>query len=255
VLWQGQPRAALHRVTIKTAGKGTVTHALELVDLDKGKRIGKLHSLVLDGAGNAARLDFHVEFWWHGFADAAGVKGGHWDPEENQRTPDVAADYDLLEEKFSTSPIDDPIKFAKRTQVLAARPSPTDMVFARMADDLSGLELWAGGTPNDLALDQDAAQYDPASLISIVDAKYQPWLVLEVDPTNAAAVKRKRADPQYIDLFAIDSTAMKAVRKGRVLAAPKKHYASGALGDEWWLFERSVGFDRGGTSITIYKLD
>src|SRR5262249_23771530 len=94
VSWQGQDRLPLHRAPVKTAGKGGVTHELELVDLDKGKRIGKLHTLELDGAGKSAKLDFRVDYFWNGYTHAAGVKGGHWDPKENQRTPDTAADYD-----------------------------------------------------------------------------------------------------------------------------------------------------------------
>ena len=42
------------------------------------------------------------------------------------------------------------------------------------------------------------------------------WLVLKMDPVNAEAVARKKADPEYLDVFRVDGTG-KAVRKGRVL--------------------------------------
>src|SRR4029079_781480 len=95
----GAPRVALHRT--KSLGKGVVRHELELVELDKGKRVGKVRTLDVDGGGTVAKLDLHVNHWTDGYTHAIGIKGGHWDPKENQRTPDVLGDYDLADGKLT----------------------------------------------------------------------------------------------------------------------------------------------------------
>jgi len=245
----GTPRVALHRAKVKTK---VTTHELELVDLDKGKRVGKLRSLDVDTTGAIPKLDFRITYWTEGFTHAMGVKGGHWDPKENQRTPDVAADYDVIDAAFKTNTIDDPMSAAARLQVLASRPAGADTTFAKMSQDLTTVELWRDGAPSNLELDQAVTLYDASTLASTIDDKGAVWIALKIDPVNAAAVKRKIADPEYLDLFAVDGT--KAVRKARVLVTPKKKYRWGVATGRWWLLERSVGFDRGGTSLTIYSL-
>jgi hypothetical protein len=250
----GQLRLALHREKTTDAAKGVVHHEVELVELDKGKRVGKLRTLDVGADGKIEKLDFRINHWTDGFTHAIGVKGGHWDPKENQRTPDVAADYDVVDAAFKTTVIDDPMAFAHRARVMADRPAGAVATFARMSDDLTTVELWRDGAPQNLDLDQPVAQYDPQTLGDATDDKGALWIALEIDPTNPAAVKRKKADPAYIDLFAVDAATGKAVRKARVLAAPKKEYRWGTAGGRWWLLERSVGFDRGGTSLAVYSL-
>jgi hypothetical protein len=246
----GQPRLALHRT--KTKGQLT-THELELVDLDKGKRVGKLRTLDVDPGGKVAKLDFTLNHWTDGFTHAIGTKGGHWDPKENQRTPDVYADYDLTTGTFTTAPIDDPMAFAHRFQVGAARPKGWRSTFVRMSDDLASVELWQNGVPKPLTLDQPLAQYLPRSLGGAPQPDGSIWIVMSVDPVNAAAVKRKVADPEYVDLYKVDAAAGTATRVARVLA-PKKQHIWGVNGKQWWLLERSVGYDRGGNQLTIYAL-
>jgi len=252
VMRAGAPRVALHRA--KVTNRGGTQHQLELVELDKGKRVGKLRTIDVDGAGDVARLELHVNHWTDGFTHAIGTKGGHWDRKEDQRTPDVYADYDVLDGTFTTAPVDDVMALAKRMQILAARTTG-EPVFVRMADDLAGVELWKAGTFTPLELDQPIGQYDTGTLAGFVDADAHVWLAMKVDPVNAAAVKKKIADPEYLDLFAAAPEGTKAVRRARVLVTPKKLYRWGVASGRWWLLERSVGFDRGGTSLTIYKLD
>ena len=246
----GKLRVAIH--TVKELAKGVVRHTLQLQDVETAKNVGAARSVDVGGDGKVEKLDFRINHWTDGFTHAIGVKGGHWDPKEDQRTPDVAGDYDVVDGTFKTAPIDDPMAAARRAQVMAARPAGAEATFARMSDDLTTVELWQAGAPASLDLDQPTMQYDAQTLGHAIDDKGAIWIALEVDPTNPAAVKRKKADPAYIDLFAVDGG--KAVRKARVLAAPKKQYRWGVAGGRWWLLERSVGFDRGGTTLAIYSL-
>ena len=48
------------------------------------------------------------------------------------------------------------------------------------------------------------------------------WIALKVDPVNPDAVARKKADPEYLDIFRAGPDR-KAVRKARVLATGVRH--------------------------------
>ncbi|MCE9578214.1 MAG: hypothetical protein K8W52_34125 [Deltaproteobacteria bacterium] len=248
VVRDGKTRVALHRA--RAGAAGATTHELELQDVDTGKKVGKVKSLVLDAAGANKKLDFRVTQWLDGWTRARGMKGGHWDPKENQRTPDSGAVYDLLAGTFALEPIADPMEHARREQVIARFPGET--TFVRMTDDLSTVELWADGAPTELTLDQPLAVYDASTLATAVDETGKRWVGLVIDPVNPAAVKRKKADVAYLDLFAVDGS--KATRVARMLVTPKKKYRWGVAASRWWVVERSLGFDRGGTSVTVFGL-
>ena len=66
------------------------------------------------------------------------------------------------------------------------------------------------------------------------------------------AVARKKADPEYLDVF-VAPAGGKAVRKARVLAAGARH-RFGVAGDRFWLLERNQGFDRGGKNLVLYQV-
>ena len=59
--------------------------------------------------------------------------------------------------------------------------------------------------------------YDAKSLQGIVNADGCAWIALKVDPVNADAVARKKADPEYLDVFRVGADG-KAMRKARMLA-------------------------------------
>lgn len=244
----GKARVAVHRA--RAAAAGATTHELELQDVDTGKRVGKPKSLALDATGASKKLDFRVTRWRDGWTRAIGVKGGHWDPKENQRTPDSAATYDVLTGTFTHQPITDPMAHARREQVLAQFPG--EPTFVRIADDLSTVELWRDGAPVELTLDQPLALYDTTTLATAADDLGKRWIAIAIDPVNPAAVKRKKADVAYLDLFAIDGA--NATRVARMLVTPKKKYRWGVAAKRWWVVERSLGFDRGGTSVTVFGL-
>lgn len=245
---RGGPRFALHRT--KAGAAGATVHELELIDPATGKRVGKVRSFEITSAQTIKKSEFRVEHWRDGYTVLTGVKGGHWDPKENQRTPDVAATYDALTGKYSEQPMTDPMEHARRAQVLAQHPGEAS--FVRMSDDLMTIELWRAGAPAAVELDQPLAMYDASTVAYATDARGGQWLGLVIDPVNPAAVKRKKADIAYLDLFKIDGG--KATRVARMLAAPKKKYRWGVVDGRWWVVERSLGFDRGGTSLTVLGL-
>jgi hypothetical protein len=246
----GKRVIALHRATdVKDATR----HEVELVALDSGKRIAAGRPFDVDARNTNKALDLHVNHWSDGMTRAYGVKGGDWDKKENQRTPDVEAVYDLVAGKLvDRHPIEDLFEQRKRYQTLADVGDKID--FLHTTWDNSAVQLWHAGRPKSLELDQPLSQYDPKSLQGIVAADGTAWFTLKVDPVNAEAVARKKADPEYLDVFHATGDG-KAVRKARLLATGVRHrFGTIGAGDRFWLLERSNSFDRGGRSVAVYQL-
>jgi hypothetical protein len=242
------PRVAVHKVSQTKVG---TRHDVELIALETGKRValGKPFELATD---THKKLDFKVNHWSEGWTRASGIKGGEWRKKENQRSPDTEATYDLISGKFlENKPIPDLFEQRKRFQVLADGGGSID--FLRMAWDNSAIQLWHKGQVRTVELDQPLSTYDAKSMQGLVQPDGSAWIVLKVDPVNAEAVARKKADPEYLDVFRAAGSDGKAIRKARVLAKGLRH-RFGVVGDYFWLLERSMGFDRGGRSITIYSL-
>lgn len=245
----GKPRVALHRTVPIKGAKGGTRHEVELLALETGKRVGKPHALELDGNGDSKALELHVNHWADGMTRALGIKAGEWDRKADMRLPDGEATFDLITGAVvDRQPIGDLFEQRRRFGVLADAGGRLD--FVAMAWDLSGLQLWRHGRPQPITLDQPLAGYDLKSLQGVVAADGSAWLALKIDPVNAAAVERKKADVEYLDLFHVDASGA-ATRKGRVLAAGIRHRLL-VLGGQPWLVERNAGFDRGGRSLTQY---
>jgi hypothetical protein len=239
---------AVHRVTTSKAG---TRHDVELVAIEAGRRISVGRPFELDPSGTSQSLDLRVNHWSEGWTRAHGIKGGDWDRKENQRGPDREATYDLLAGKLvALEPIADLFDQRRRFQALAADAAGR-VDFVRAGTD-GKLQLWRAGKPRTVELDQPISAYDPKSLQATVLPDGSAWILLKVDPVNPEAVARKKADPEYLDVFQASPDG-KAVRKARVLAAGARHRA-GMLRDKLWLLERNSGFDRGGKSLAVYQL-
>jgi hypothetical protein len=240
-------RVAVHKTTPTKLG---TRHQVELLALETGKRValGKPFELEAD---KHTKLDFRVNHWTSGWTRAIGLKGGEWVKKENQRSPDTEATYDLITGKFvDNKAVADLFEQRKRFQVLADAGGTLD--FLRMVWDNSAVQVWSQGVSRTVELDQPLAAYDAKSLQGVVNADGSAWIVLKVDPVNAQAVARKKADPEYLDIFRV-GTSGKAIRKARILAKGVRH-RFGLIGEMFWLLERSTSFDRGGRNITIYAL-
>lgn len=243
----GKQRVAVHEATATKTG---TRHVVSLFAIENGRRVAKSRPFELDSDRNK-KLDFRVNHWGEGWTLAGGIKGGEWVKKENQRSPDTEATYDLISGKIvDNQRITDLFEQRKRYQVLADANGKLD--FVRMAPDNSAIELWRRGKLTTVELDQALSQYDPKSLQGVFGADGTAWLALKVDPVNAEAVARKKADPEYLDVYRVGPDG-KATRKARILAKGVRH-RFGVLDDMFWLLEQSSGFDRGGRALTIYKL-
>jgi hypothetical protein len=239
---------ALHQT--RPGARNTVQHQVELIDLQTGKRRGAPRRFGIDRQQRSADLDFTVNHWLDGWTRAVGTKGGRWDARANQRTPDVSAEYDVVDGKFvREQPIKDVVQHTRRFEVMAERADRA--LFVRISDDGTMPELWKRGEVESLVLDQPLQRYDGASISLAVDSAGATWLGLRVDPVNREAVKRGRADVETLDIFRLrgDRATLRAS-----LPVTKRRVRWGALGDVVWVVERNIGFDRGGTALTLYRL-
>ncbi|MGE0547666.1 MAG: hypothetical protein AB7O24_00965 [Kofleriaceae bacterium] len=243
----GKSQIAVHRVTPKTGGE---IHKVELLALDTGRKLATARSFELDLNRFNKPLDLRVNHWSRGFTMAHGIKGGQWDKKEDQRSPDVEASYDLVTGKVSgTQAIGDLYEQRTRFEVLAGT---TVDDFVRV-DPMKGLQLWHDGKLRPIELDQPSTSYDLKTTLGVVNSDGSAWLAIKIDPVNAEAVARQKADPEYLDLFKVEPSSGKAVRKARVLAT-KTRYFLGVANDRLWLIERNAGFERGGKSLVVYSL-
>lgn len=223
-------------------------HHIEKFSLENGKRLMKAKGLELVN-GYEKRIGLKVNHWDENWTRAVGLKDGDWVKKEDQRSPDTEAIYDLkLGRYVLDKPIPDLVEQRKRYAALADSNGTTE--FVRIAADNGSIQLWHAGQMKTLELDQPLASYDPKSLQGVINDDGSAWLALKIDPVNAAAVARKKADPEYFDVFKVGADG-KAVRKARILGKGIR-FRFGVLGNYFWLLERSPGSDRGGRALTVY---
>jgi hypothetical protein len=245
----GKQRIAVHRVTV---AKTSTRHEVELLSLDNGSRVGAMRSIELEGNQSKA-LDFRVNHWSDGYTRAYGIKAGEWDKKEDQRAPDGEATYDFVLGKLvDKKKIDDLFEQRRRFQALADADGRIDFLRLDWDSKVHNIQAWRAGKPRVLELDQPLASYDQKSVQGFVGADGAVWLALRVDPVNPDAVARKKADPEYLDIFRAAPDG-KAIRKARILAAGMRH-RFGIAGDKFWLIERNQSMERGGKSLTLYQL-
>jgi hypothetical protein len=243
----GRPSLAVHKAVATKVG---TRHDVELFSIETGKRTAKGRSIELADALDK-KLDFRVNHWSDGWTRASGLKGGEWVKKENQRSPDTEATYDLIAGKFvENKPIRDLMEQRKRHQILADAAGQLD--FLRMKHDNTAVEIWRRGVASAATLDQPLSQYDLKSLQGIINTDGSSWIVLKVDPVNAEAVARQKADLEYLDVYRAAPDGA-ATRKARFIAKGVR-YRFGVVDDHFWLLERSSGFDRGGRVLTVYRL-
>jgi hypothetical protein len=137
-------------------------------------------------------------------------------------------------------------------QVLAEHDNEDE--FLHVAADLSGLYLMSATGQTQIQLAEPFGHYKHDSL------DYQPstdgrfFFTMKIDPVNADAVARKKADPEYLDLYEYTVGDAKARRRARLLLTSKRKHSWRATNEFWVVVPRHIGFDRGGTELQIYKL-
>jgi hypothetical protein len=191
--------------------------------------------------------------WWGDtFRLLVGVEPGEYDKNRDMQRPDRLVRVDVFGGKRTgEQEIEDVIAF--RQLVADHHGHDFEDLFVRLSDDRSRLELIDGLARHPIELPRALSIYDAATLAYQTLADGRILLSLTVDPTNPAALARKKADRDDIDVYLVDrarATATPALR----LDGRGRPSAWRVAGKRLALLRKHKGFDRGGLSIEVYEL-
>ena len=235
-------------------GSPTVTHTVSAWSLEKGATMVKERSLVADPAGLVASMDFRISYWAKDYLRVVGVEGGSWDAKEDQRSPNREAWFDFRTGTISKRiEIANLIEHTQRRTLLGEHNNEAEFLIS--ANDLSGVRIEGEKISKAIKLAEPFHHYLHTSLTYQRSAEGGFFFTLKIDPVNADAVARKRAVPEYLDLYELAAGSTKAVRRARILLKGNRNYRWRASVDHWVLVPLHIGFDRGGKELQIYALD
>lgn len=235
-------------------GAPLVRHSVVVSSLRTGKVLGKKGTLDLDEKDKSAELDFTLKYWAQDFTMAVGIKGGVWDQQEDQRSPDFEGWYDMTTGAFSKRlPIKDIVKHRERMERLVKHSKRSRDIVVR--HNLSGVDLVVDGEFTHLELEAPFHHYDHTSLVVQPSSSGSLFFTLTIDPVHPDAAARRRAVKPWMDLYEYRPGAKKALRRARLLPPKGRRHSWRATSSHWALMPRHIGFDRGGTQLVLYSLE
>ncbi len=191
--------------------------------------------------------------WWHdGYTMVAALKAGEFDKARDMRRPDRFAQLEPFTGKLSDEhELDDVLAFTRIATDHNAHQG--EDAFIHLSEDHRKVLLTDGTNEHELALARPFFLYDPETLAwQTLDAN-RVALSFTVDPVNPEALKRKKQDPDDLDIYFVDrkshaaTIALKLSGQGRPSAW---RIAGGRIG----VLRKSKGFDRGGVALEVYEL-
>lgn len=196
----------------------------------------------------------------------ARVPGAFDKKKADLRQPDQLIAYDLVQSRVLRSA---PVQSATALLELSAlrQRHPGETAFLAHLPERRAVELVGSHDPASADLFLGARTplrwprpfglYEPGTLRYQLTAEGRLYVSLTVDPVNDAAVARKKADEDIIDLCGVDAAAGQATR---LLALPgnkrRSTFAVVALpgGTRFALLRKHKGFPRGGAELEIYDV-
>lgn len=205
-----------------------------------------------EGRVALGRARFKILWWQDGYTTAAVLQAGDYDPKHDIRRPDHFALYQVFDGKLAGArEIGDVLGFAKSS--LAHQKHENQAVFAHLSDDHRELLLTDGIEAHAITLVKPLPMYDAETLA------YQPLgpariaLSFAIDPMNPQAQERRKAVPNDLDLYLVDRQTRKATL-ALSLPGDGRPATWRIGGDVAAVLHKSVGFDRGGVALEIYRL-
>lgn len=198
-------------------------------------------------------LDVELLGWRDAYLSAVVLQKGAFIKKLDQRGPSHEARWDAKTGKIGgAKELADPLEHKRVSEIRASWPNRD--TFVRVTEDLRGIELVdADDKRTPIELPVELTMYDPKSFT----ARPQPgggWVIsLTVDPVNPAALAKKIADPEAIDLFRLDAGATKLQKVAR-LAKGERGFVWQATAGRWAVLRKHKGFSRGGPTLEIYDL-
>ena len=231
--------------------RGSTTVAVRLYAAATLKPLRRGSARVLVRADRTLkRPPLRLLYWERGRVSLMGMRRGKYDRARDVRLPDEGVRYDVVARRTLWSQV--PKALVAWTRAIDMRPAhPEQYRFLHVSDDLK--TLWHVGRENDLAKVTTPVPwrlYEPRSLAQRETWDGRLYFSLTIDPVNPDAVRRKKADPDRVDIYALGDD-LTPVRIGSVVA--NKRRFAWAVGEGYFAFLRKLkGFGRGGRTLEIY---
>ena len=251
---------ALCLTTIKKDRKGNKRHATVAYSTATGKRIAG-YRIAVQPDGTLSAPNVRILYWEPGHMSLVGMRKGKYDKKRDIRLPDTAIRYDFLERKETWSSA--PQKLMKWTLATNLRPQHKGQFrYVHVSDDYK--TLYAVSRNNDVSEVSTPVKWGLYEARSLKQQESQDgaqlFFSMTVDPVNPDAVKRKKSDPERVDIYRLDKGS-KPTPLGQVLTGRKRgstiavRFAWTLAKDHFSYLRKLKGFGRGGKEISIYKRD
>jgi hypothetical protein len=261
-------------VTTRTDAKGNATHNVQAFRASDFKKLGA-GSVAVAADQTLRQPPLRLLYFEPGHLQLIGMMKGKYDKKRDIRLPERAVRWSVLTKKELWA--EEPKQVLVWVKATNMRPNHAGQYrFLQVSDDLKVLQtVDAQNELGSVALPVKWGLYEPKSLEQAEswDGKTL-WFSMTIDPVNAEAVRRKKADRERVDLYRLDPGPRSDGRgsfaplrsDGRGSFAPLKATPLGAVGTEKRKFRWTVGarhfgylrklkgFGRGGVQLELYKI-
>jgi len=246
----GEPVVSL--ISTKADQKGGSQHSVTAYRLRDLSRVGA-GSVAIQADQTLARPPLRLLYWEPGQLHLVGMMKGKYDKKRDIRLPDRAVRYSVLGRKEVWA--EEPREVVEWTKATNMRPNhPGQYRFLQVSEDLKQLEyVDRQNALGHLTTPIKWGLYEPKSLVQAEswDGKTL-YFSMTIDPVNADAVRKKKADKERMDLYRLDS-GPKATPLGQVPTEKRRfHWTVGAR--HFAYLHKLKGFGRGGTQVELYQL-
>ncbi len=246
---------------IRQDRRGNKHHTVEVLRTANLKRAGRAR-LTVQAGGTLKRPQMRVRYFERGHLTLIGTRQGKYDKKRDIRLPDVAIRYDLLTKKETWKYTPQKLMDWSLTMNTLRPSNRRSFRFLAVSDDLKKLYyVDRNNALNTATLPVKWVLYEHTSLkhAETWDGE-KLYFSMTIDPVNKPAVKRKKADIERVDLYRLDA-GPKATPVGKVITGRKRGETTARrftwqVGQGYFSYLYKLkGFGRGGSRVTIFKMD
>jgi hypothetical protein len=247
-----QGRQVLSLVSRRQEKSGRTRVSLALHDTLSLKRVART-SLTVD-ANNGIKVagrSMRLLYWGPGMTELVALEPGKYDGARDIRLPDLRVRYDVVKKQtIGAKRPENAILARKALQMREQHPAQRRL--AHVSNDLKQLYLVrADDTLRKLKTAQRWQLYEARSL-----RQHESWdgqvlyFSLTVDPVNPEALARKKAAPERVDFYRLDSSGSLRLLGGTLVE--KREFAWAASASHIAYLRKLRGFARGGKVLELH---
>ena len=238
----------------KLGGHGAeATYTVTPFHLDTLGPAGKTHAYHTDATGGLKSPPVRVVGFYDGYTRLLAERLGAYDKAADVRKPPRRVVIDALIGKIlDETEISDVAGWAVTGQL--RRDHPGQAIFLDLNQDGSGVDVIdAMGKKQPATLAVPFRLYDPKTLLTEeVTVPDVLTFGIGIDPLNADAIKRKKADLPMLDVYSVDVAQATVKLRGRVFTPRPVTFRT--RGDKLVVLKRFKSFARGGDELQIFDL-